>query len=87
MFVFIGGITPAKPKKWLSLKQEYCPKCHNTSRWIFEKRKNNLSLFFILVLSFKTEYLYFCPVCGYVKELDKEMFEHKVRFEAEKINA
>jgi rubredoxin len=86
MFVFIGGTAPGKPQRWRSLKAEYCPHCHNSERWILEKRKQNITLFFIPVLSIKTEYLYYCPICGFTREIDKETFEHKVKFEAEEIS-
>ncbi len=86
MFIFVGGAAPGKPERWRLLKVEYCPHCHNYSHWILEKRKQNLTLFFIPVLPIKTEYLYYCPICGYNKEIDKETFEQKVKFEAEKLN-
>ena len=86
MFVFIGGATPGKPERWRLKKAEYCPHCHNSTYWILEKRRQDLTLFFIPLFSLKTEYLYYCPICGYAKEIDKETFERKIRFEAEKID-
>ena len=86
MFLFIGGAAPGNPKMWRMLKQEYCPHCHNYSNWILEKRRQNITLFFIPVISYRTDYLYYCPICHYSKGIDKETFEQKIRFEAEEIN-
>ena len=87
MFIFVGGAAPGKPQRWRMLKQEYCPHCHNYVNFILEKQKQNITLFFIPVISYKTMYSYYCPICGYSKEIDKDTFEQKIKFEAEKIDA
>ncbi len=86
MFLFIAGISPGKPQRWRTLKPEYCPHCHNTERWILEKVKHNLTFFFIPLIPVRTDYLYYCPICGYQKPVDKETFEYKIKFEAELID-
>lgn len=87
MFLFIGGITPGKPERWQTLKAEYCPHCHNTTRWILEKRQYYFSLFFIPLFPVKTDRSYYCPICGFEKAIDKDSFEQKIRTEAEKTDA
>jgi len=39
-------------------------------------------LFFMPVVPFKTEYVYYCPICGNTEILDRETFESKIKREA-----
>ncbi len=34
------------------------------------------------VVPYKTEYVYYCPVCGNAESLDRETFELKIKREA-----
>ena len=73
--IFIAGAGHPKSEKHIALKTEYCFRCNNTSHWIIDKTKYFISLFFIPTVPFKTEYTYYCPICGNAKRLNKEEFE------------
>ncbi len=80
--IVIAGAGP-KMEKFKSTKTEHCYHCRNNSRWILQKTRYFITLFFLPVVPFRTEYLYYCPICGYSKTLTKKEFEQKVLFEAE----
>ena len=79
--IIIAGTHP-KTEKYQSLQVKHCDRCHNDTQWILQKNQHFVSLFFLPVLPYKTEYLYYCPICGNTQHLDKETFEYKVRREA-----
>ena len=83
MFFVVAGAGPGKPEKYVTRKPRHCYHCNNDAPWILEKTKYYVSLFFIPVIPMKTQYLFYCPVCGNAQKLDKEEFERLVRFEAE----
>ena len=81
--IIVAGAGP-RTEKYRANKPEYCYHCGNTSRWILQKTRYFVTLFFLPVVPFKTEYSYSCPVCGNTIALTKEEFEEKVR-DAERV--
>lgn len=81
--IFIAGAGPDKPEKYITLKPRHCNHCNNDTFWILEKTKYFVTLFFLPVFPMKTEYRFYCPICGNMKQTEKEEFERIVRFEAE----
>lgn len=80
--IIIAGAGHPISKKFITLKIQHCFHCNNDTYWILEKTRYYISLFFLPVIPFKTEYLYYCPICGNSEKLGKEEFERKVKYEA-----
>ncbi len=83
--IFIGGTYP-KTEHFRSKVKSHCFHCNNDGYWVLQKTRQVLNLFFLPVATLKTEYLYYCAVCGQGQTLEREEFEEKVR-RAEKISA
>ena len=81
--IIIAGAGPGKTEKYLLHKATHCPRCNNTTQWVLQKTRHFITLFFLPVAPYKTDYLMYCPVCGHTEVLTKEEFEQKARFEAE----
>lgn len=84
--IIIAGAGSPKEKKYISKKTEHCYHCNNDRKWILRKTQLFITLFFLPVAPYKTTYSYSCPICANTIKLDKDTFEHKVRFEAESKN-
>ncbi len=80
MFIIAGAGHP-KTEKHITVKPVHCYHCNNDVFWILEKTKYHITLFFIPVVPYKTEYLYSCSICGSSSKLSKEEFERRVQFE------
>ncbi len=80
--IIIAGAGHPKSEKYLTKKPVHCFHCNNDPFWILEKTKYHVTLFFLPVAPYKTEYRYYCSICGNTVMLSKEEFEHKVRLEA-----
>ncbi len=76
--IFIAGAGP-RTERYISHKSEYCFRCGNTNRWILQKTRYFITLFFLPVVPFKTEYTYSCPVCGNTIALTEEEFNEKLK--------
>lgn len=83
--IFIVGTHP-KMEKYRSKKMEHCFYCNNDSHWILQKTQQYLSLFFLSIVPVKTEYIYYCPICGQGETLNRQDFEDKVFYEAEPLS-
>jgi hypothetical protein len=81
MFIIAGAGHP-KSEKFITKQTQYCYRCNNDAYWILEKTKHHISLFFVPVVPYKTEYSFYCAICGNTTRLDKETFDRKVRIEA-----
>ncbi len=81
--IFIAGAGPGKVEKYVTRKTVHCFHCNNDTPWILEKTKYYVSLFFIPVVPVKTQYRFYCPICGNTRQLEKEEFNRMVKFEAE----
>jgi len=77
--IFIAGAGHPKSERHITLKTEYCSHCNNNSYWILDKTKYYISLFFIPTVPFKTDYLFYCSICGNSRKLTKEEFELKLQ--------
>jgi hypothetical protein len=62
-----------------------CFRCHNESRWILQKRRYFITLFFLPVVPVKTEYSYYCPICLNSETITGEKFEELLQSGAEAI--
>jgi zinc ribbon protein len=40
-----------------------CPRCNNTASWPIHRQKTYISIFFIPLIPYRTEFLLSCPVC------------------------
>jgi len=78
--IIIAGAGHPKSEKHITLKTEYCSRCNNNSFWILEKARYHITLFFIPTVPYKTDYLFYCSICGNAIKLDKSEFERKVEF-------
>lgn len=76
--IFIGGTYP-KTEQYRSNVKEHCFHCNNDGYWILQKTRQVLSLFFLPIATFKTEYFYYCPICGQGRPLDPDEFDEKAR--------
>jgi len=79
--IFIAGAGPGKTEKYATINPRHCYHCNNDAPWILEKTKYFVSLFFIPVIPMKTQYLFYCPVCGNTQKLEKGEFERMIRLE------
>ncbi len=82
--IFIAGAEP-KTEKYRLSKTEFCHRCHNQSHWILQKSRYFITLFFLPVIPFKTDYLYYCSICGNQIILNKEEFDLKLQDGVENI--
>jgi hypothetical protein len=80
--IIIAGAGHPKTEKHITTNMFHCDRCNNTSYWILEKTKYHITLFFLPVAPYKTDYLFYCSICGNGSKLDKESFENKVKFNA-----
>ncbi len=75
--IFIAGSQPRITKYQLN-HTKLCPNCHNYSKWILEKNKQYISLFFIPVIPVQTKYRHYCLICGYTEVLDELTFNKEL---------
>jgi hypothetical protein len=80
--IIIAGAGHPKSERYITTKAVHCNHCNNDPFWILEKTKYHITLFFMPVAPYKTEYRYYCSICGNTVYLDKEQFERKIRFDA-----
>jgi hypothetical protein len=78
--IIIAGAGHPKSEKFITLKTEYCQRCNNQSYWILEKTRYYVTLFFIPTVPYKTEFSFYCSICGNAIALDKNEFDNKVNF-------
>ncbi len=83
--IIIAGAGP-RSEKHLMKAEKHCFRCNNTGRWVLQKRRHFITLFFLPVVPYKTEYLMYCPICGNSVELSKEEYEQETRSDAEPFN-
>ncbi len=76
--IVVAGAKP-KVEKFRASTTTHCYHCNNDSHWIVQKTGYFITLFFLPVLRFKTEYASFCPICGNAVVLTKEEFEQKIK--------
>jgi hypothetical protein len=82
--IFIAGAQP-KTEQYRLAETKYCFRCHNESRWILQKRRYFITLFFLPVVPVKTEYSYYCPICLNSETITGEKFEELLQSGAEAI--
>ncbi len=73
--IIVAGAGHRKNEKSQLKDDKYCFNCNNTSKWILQKSKHFLTLFFLPVAPYKTEYMLFCPICGNSIKLEKTGYE------------
>ena len=56
----------------------HCFHCNNDSRWILSKVTSKVSLFFIPLIPYKTEYFIYCPICKEGLKIEEVEFEKKL---------
>lgn len=78
--IIIAGAGHPKSEKYITTGTDYCQRCNNNSYWVLEKTKYHITLFFIPTVPYKTEYQFYCSICGNALKLNKEEFERKVSF-------
>ncbi len=71
----IFGVDNRKVEEKQSQKMEHCLHCNNTSYWLAAKATDNVSLFFIPLIPFKTTYSYRCPICNQGRMITKEEYD------------
>jgi hypothetical protein len=81
--IIIAGAGSPKTEQYISKNIVHCNHCNNNRQWILQKTSFYITLFFLPVAPYKTSYNYFCPICNYSIELDKEKFEYKIKHEVE----
>lgn len=52
----------------------HCEHCNNDRPWTLFSRRTWITLFFIPVIPYSTEYLLLCPICGHGARLDARKF-------------
>ncbi len=72
--IIIAGAQP-KTEQYRAAETKYCFRCRNESRWILQKTRYFITLFFLPVAPVKTEYRYFCPICQNAENITREEFE------------
>ncbi len=82
--IFIAGAQP-KTERYRSPETKYCFRCRNESRWILQRTRYFITLFFLPVAPVKTEYSYYCPICQNGETITKEQFDDLLRKGAEPV--
>ena len=77
--IIIAGAGHPKTEKHITTKMKHCDRCNNTAYWILEKTKYHVTLFFMPVAPYKTDYSFYCSICGNATKLDKDEYEQKIR--------
>ncbi|MCB2208287.1 MAG: zinc ribbon domain-containing protein [Bacteroidetes bacterium] len=77
--IIIAGAGHRQNEKYLLNEDKHCFHCNNTSRWILQKTRHFITLFFLPVAPYKTTYTLYCPICGNSIKLDKENYDQKKR--------
>lgn len=80
--IIIAGAGHPKSEKFVSMNTRHCSHCNNDSLWILEKIRYHITLFFLPVAPYKTDYLFYCSICGNTIKLSKSEFETKVNSDA-----
>lgn len=83
--IIIAGANQ-KNERFITLKTKPCGRCNNQSFWILEKAKHFVTLFFLPVVPYKTEYHFYCSICGNSQLLNKEEFEKEVNLNSRPYN-
>lgn len=81
--IIIAGAGPGKTEKYLLKSDKQCLRCNNSTRWVLQKTKHFVTLFFLPVIPYKTDYLMYCPICGNTELLTADGYDKKIRYEAE----
>lgn len=81
--IIIAGAGHPKSEKYITKNVKHCMHCNNDAYWILEKIKYHITLFFLPVAPYKTEYLFYCSICGNTTNLEKDDFEQRVRTDAQ----
>ena len=79
--IIIAGAGHTKSEKHLLKTDKHCFHCNNVSKWILQKTKHFITLFFLPVVPYKTEYLLYCQICGNTIKFDKDEYERMIKFE------
>ena len=77
--IIIAGAGHANREKYLIKEDKHCFHCNNSSKWILQKIKYFITLFFLPVVPYKTTFELFCPICGNSVKLEKETFNQMKR--------
>jgi hypothetical protein len=77
--IIIAGAGHTQSEKYLLNEDKHCFHCNNTSQLILQKTRHFITLFFLPVAPYKTEYTLYCPICGYAVKLDKENYDQMKR--------
>lgn len=73
--IIIAGAGHTNSEKYLLNNDKHCLHCNNTSKWILQKTRYFITLFFLPVAPYKTTYELHCPICGNAFKLEKENYE------------
>lgn len=74
--IFIFGFDHEKIKHIGPLDKETCAQCKQTDYHLLLKASYWFTLFFLPVFPYRTRLLVSCSVCSFVRDIDKEEFEH-----------
>jgi hypothetical protein len=80
--IIIAGAGHPKSEKYITRTVKHCNHCNNAAYWILEKTKYHITLFFLPVAPYKTDYFFYCSICGNSSKLEKNDFEQRVRTDA-----
>jgi hypothetical protein len=73
--IIIAGAGHSNKDTFLVKEKKHCFHCNNTNRWVLQKTRFFITLFFLPVAPYKTSYDMHCPICGNSVKLDKEAFD------------
>lgn len=77
--IIIAGAGHTKHDKNQLLSEKLCFHCNNTSKWILQRTRYFITLFFLPVAPYKTTFEIQCPICGNSVKLEKESYEQMLK--------
>ena len=81
MFFVIGS--DRKTRVIGPVEKRTCSHCNNTDFWELHELRDYVSIFFIPVIPYRTNYLLVCPICRLAREVDSAEVE-PMRAQAER---
>ena len=80
---FLVGFGDRKTRVIGPVEKRVCPNCRNEDFWELHQLRDYVSVFFIPIIPYKTQYLIVCPICHLAHPVDDDRVDG-LRAKAEK---
>lgn len=73
MFIIFGWNHEVR-KTFGPVEPHLCSHCNNTELWLLDEATIFITLFFIPIIPYTSNYFFYCPICNHGTKLDKNDF-------------